>query len=72
LKVNKFKQGPSGALFFIMKIEDHIVTHIVLKLEKIKTQINDKKLTEASSEISALISNIEKVEVNGCGCKEEN
>ncbi len=54
-----------------MKIEDHIVTHIVLKLEKIKTQINDKKLTEAISEISSLISNIEKIEVNGCGCKEE-
>ena len=55
-----------------MKIEDHIVTHIVLKLEKIKTQINDKKYSDASSEINTLISNIEKIEVNGCSCKEEN
>ena len=55
-----------------MKIEHHIVTHIVLKLEKIKTQINDKNYNEASSEINALISNIEKIEVNGCGCKEKN
>ena len=55
-----------------MKIEDHIVTHIVLKLEKIKTQINDKKYTEASSEINTLINNIEKIEVNGCGCKEKD
>ena len=55
-----------------MKIEDHIVTHIVLKLEKIKTQINDKKYSDASSEINTLISNIEKIEVNGCSSKEEN
>ena len=54
-----------------MKIEDHIVTHIVLKLEKIKTQINDKNYTEASSEINLLLSNIQKIEVNGCGCKEK-
>ncbi len=54
-----------------MKIEDHIVTHIVLKLQKIKTQINDKKYTEASSEINTLLSNIEKIELNGCGCKEK-
>ena len=54
-----------------MKIEDHIVTHIVLKLEKIKSIINDEKLKEAKSEIDTLISNIEKVEKNGCGCEEK-
>jgi hypothetical protein len=55
-----------------MKIEDHIVTHIVLKLEKIKSQINDKKFKDANSEIDTLISNIEKIELDGCDCKEEN
>ena len=55
-----------------MKIEDHIVTHIVLKLEKIKSQINDKKFKEANSEIDTLISNIGKIEYNGCSCKEED
>ena len=54
-----------------MKIEDHIVTQIVLKLEKVKSQIDEKKFNEAISEIDMLLSNIEKVEINGCGCKEE-
>tara|TARA_A100000171_G_C2038792_1_gene99385 strand:+ start:367 stop:534 length:168 start_codon:yes stop_codon:yes gene_type:complete len=55
-----------------MKIEDHIVTHIVLKLEKVKSQIDEKKFNEAISEIDILLSNIEKIELNGCDCKEEN
>ena len=54
-----------------MKIKDHIVTHIVLKLEKIKSQINDKNYKDALSEINILLSNIEKVENDGCGCKEK-
>ena len=72
MEAKKFTWGSIRGPFFIMKIEDHIVTHIVLKLEKIKTQINDKKYTEASSEINTLINNIEKIEVNGCGCKEKD
>ena len=54
-----------------MKIEDHIVTHIVLKLEKIKSLINEKNYKDALSEISILLSNIEKVEKDGCDCKEK-
>tara|TARA_E500000318_G_scaffold98124_1_gene99216 strand:- start:471 stop:641 length:171 start_codon:yes stop_codon:yes gene_type:complete len=48
-----------------MKIEDHIITQIVLKLEKVKSQIDQEKFIEAISEIDMLLSNIEKVEVNG-------
>ena len=54
-----------------MKREDHIVTHIVLKLEKIKSQINEKNYKDALSEITKLLSNIEKVEKDGSGSKKE-
>jgi predicted RND superfamily exporter protein len=54
-----------------MKIEDHIVTQIVIKLEKVKSQINEKKYIEALSEINMLLSNIEKVEKDGSNSKKK-
>lgn len=54
-----------------MKIEDHIVTQIILKLEKVKSQINEKKYADALSEINMLLSNIEKVENDGPSSKKK-
>lgn len=43
-----------------MKIQDHIITTIILKLEKIKTQIEDGDKSDAIANIDCLIEDLER------------
>ena len=53
-------------------MEDHIVTTIVLKLDKIKTQIKDGDNNNAIAEIDCLLENLERFDVDGSDCKDSS
>lgn len=55
-----------------MKIQDYMITTIVLKLEKIKTQIKDGDKSNAIAEIDCLLENLERFDVDGSDCKDSS
>lgn len=48
-----------------MKLPEHVLTSIILKLNKIKTMIEDEKNADAISGINTLLDEFDKFEENG-------
>tara|TARA_A100000171_G_C2115508_1_gene137575 strand:+ start:512 stop:685 length:174 start_codon:yes stop_codon:yes gene_type:complete len=46
-----------------MKIQEHIITNIILKLERIKTDIDNGEKINAISSINALLESLNKIEI---------
>tara|TARA_R110000744_G_scaffold37879_2_gene86596 strand:- start:2518 stop:2688 length:171 start_codon:yes stop_codon:yes gene_type:complete len=54
-----------------MKIQEHMITSIVLKLENIKTQIENKDNEGAISGIDLLLRNLNRFETNESDSKKK-
>ena len=71
MKVNKYNKLKHRGLqlepfifsSFNMKIQEHVITNIILKLERIKTDIDNGEKINAISSINDLLESLNKIEI---------